>query len=397
MGSHFGRTPTSRSLASRLFLSHATVLLVGIVSAAVVATVIGPPLFHRHLIRAGQSSDSADLIPAEEAYANASLISLGIALLAAGLVALLVSWYVTRKVRQPLTSLTIAARELKRGHYDAQVPLTGAGVELDELAEAFNSMAMRLEQTEVTRRRLLADLAHEMRTPIATLMTYHDALRDGVAQIDSAFEVISSQTDRLARLATDIADVSVAEEGQLSLHHNEVSMAGLIRTSSEAVRDKFSAKNVDLVVDTAKVSAQSVDVDRQRIEQVFSNLLENALRHTNPGGHVMVAASCQGGEVEVTVRDDGDGMTSEQLLHAFERFYRGDTARDRDRSGSGVGLTLSKAIADLHGGSLTAASDGPGHGAQFTLTLPIADGATNGPAESTESDGFTASVPEVRE
>ena len=396
MGSHFGRTPTSRSLASRLFLSHAAVLLVGIVSAAVVATVIGPPLFHRHLIRAGQSSDSADLIPAEKAYANASLISLGIALVAAGLVALLVSWYVTRKVRQPLASLTIAARELKRGHYDAQVPLTGAGAELDELAEAFNSMATRLEQTEVTRRRLLADLAHEMRTPIATLMTYHDALRDGVAQIDSAFEVISSQTDRLARLATDIADVSVAEEGQLSLHRHEVSMADLINASSNAVREKFSAKNVGLLVDTTKMSSQSVDVDRQRIEQVFSNLLANALRHTNPGGRVMVVASCREGEIEVTVRDDGDGMTSDQLLHAFERFYRGDTARDRDRSGSGVGLTLSKAIADLHGGSLTAASDGPGLGAQFTLTLPIADAAANNSAESTGSGGFRASASEAR-
>lgn len=368
----------SRRLASRLFLSYAAVLLVGIVSAGAVAAVMGPRLFHQHLIRNGQTPESAELLHVEEAYVDASLIALGVALVVSGAAALAVSWWITRRLRQPLYSLTHAAGELRRGHYDTRVPVTGIGAELDTLADAFNSMASRLEQTEVTRRRLHADLAHEMRTPIATLMTYHDALRDGVASMnDDVVEVLSGQTDRLARLATDMAELSSAEEGQLSLNTSPVPVCDVITAASQAARDQFARKNVNLVVDGPLLPTLTVNVDRQRIAQVLSNVLSNALRHTPPGGVVSISAMRSGDEVQVTVADDGEGMDPDLQLHAFERFFRGDSARDRDRSGSGVGLTISRAIADLHGGSLTAASDGFGHGSTFTLTLP-SSGAQHG-------------------
>jgi signal transduction histidine kinase len=239
------------------------------------------------------------------------------------------------------------------------------------LADAFNSMAIRLEQTEVTRRRLLADLAHEMRTPIATLMTYHDALKDGVASVtDEVVEVLSVQTGRLARLATDVSEVSSAEEGQLSLNKSPVLVCDVMAEASQAARDQFARKNVNLVVEGAPLPTLTVNVDRLRIAQVLSNVLSNALRHTPTGGVVSLSAIRSGDEVQVTIADDGDGMAPDVQLHAFERFFRGDSARDRDRSGSGVGLTISRAIADLHGGSLTGTSDGLGRGSRFTLTLP---------------------------
>jgi signal transduction histidine kinase len=358
-------------LASRLFLSYAAVLGVGIVSAAVVAVTMGPRLFHQHLIQLGQTRESADFIHVEEAYVDASLIALGVALVVSGAAALAVSWWITRRLRQPVNSLTHAAGELRRGHYDTRVPVTGLGAELDTLADAFNSMAIRLEQTEVTRRRLLADLAHEMRTPIATLMTYHDALKDGVASVnDEVVEVLSVQTGRLARLATDISEVSSAEEGQLSLNKSPVLVCDVMAEASQAARDQFARKNVNLVVEGAPLPTLTVNVDRLRIAQVLSNVLSNALRHTPTGGVVSISAIRSGDEVQVTIADDGDGMAPDVQLHAFERFFRGDSARDRDRSGSGVGLTISRAIADLHGGSLTGTSDGLGRGSRFTLTLP---------------------------
>lgn len=362
-------------------------LVVGIGSAGVVAAVMGPRLFHQHLIEIGQTAESADLIHVEEAYVDASLIALGVALAVSGAAALAVSWWITRRLRQPLNSLTHAAGELRRGHYDTRVPVTGIGPELDTLADAFNSMAIRLEQTEVTRRRLLADLTHEMRTPISTLMTYHDALRDGVTSMnDDVVEVLSGQTGRLARLATDITEVSLAEEGQLSLNKSLVPVCDVITEASQAARDQFARKNVNLVVDRARLPTTSVNVDRLRIAQVLSNVLSNALRHTPPGGVVSISAIRAGDEVQVTIADDGEGMDPDLQFHAFERFFRGDSARDRDRSGSGVGLTISRAIADLHGGSLTVASDGIGHGSMFTLTLPFS-GAEGGSPPSSRVPG----------
>lgn len=373
----------SRSLTSRLFLSYALVVVVGTITAGLVAAVIGPPFFHDHLIAAGNTTGAADLDHVEEAYADATLISLGVALAVSSSAALAVSWWITRRLLQPLNSLTHAARELSRGHYDARVPVTGVGAELDTLAEAFNSMAIRLEQTEVTRRRLLADLAHELRTPISTLMTYHDALRDGVASVtDEVVEVLAGQTERLARLATDISEVSVAEEGQLSLRKSSVLVGDLIEEAAEAARDQFARKNVDLVAVAPKLPSLTVTVDRLRIAQVMSNLLSNALRHTSTRGVVSMSVGQVSEEIQIIVADNGEGMTPDQLLHVFERFFRGDSARDRDRSGSGVGLTISKAIADLHGGSLSAASDGPGQGSEFFLTLPMA--ATQQRAQAAE-------------
>ncbi|MDO5696916.1 MAG: ATP-binding protein [Dermatophilus congolensis] len=369
------RQASPRGLASRLFAAQTIVMLAGAVTAGLVATIVGPTLFREHLLQAGQRPNSPEMLHIEMAYRDASLISLGLGLLISVLAATAVTWFVTRRLRTPLAQLTSAARELSRGHYSARVPDVGSGTELDTLAGAFNVMAARMDDIEGTRRRMLADLAHELRTPIATLTAYHDGLHDGIAVLGPESQTaLSEQTHRLARLADDIDEVSSAEEGRLSLDIRPEPLDDLFTTTGEALRERYREQEVALVVDTASAQGLTLEVDRQRIAQVLTNLLTNALRHTPGGGAVTVSARRAGDEVEVIVHDTGDGIGPDQLPHVFERFYRGDPARSRGRSGSGIGLTISKAIVDAHSGAIRAESPGPGHGSTFVVTLPAAAG-----------------------
>jgi signal transduction histidine kinase len=361
----------ARGIGVRLLVAQVLVLLASIVTAGVVALLVGPPLFHAHLVEAGHAPNAPELQHIERAFRDASVVSLGVALALALAFALVVTWWVTRRIRAPLAALAGAAREVSRGHLAARVPVSGAGYEFDSLGGAFNLMAERLEQTEETRRRLLSDLAHELRTPIATLTVYCEGLRDGVTVWDDATaRVISEQTERLARLAGDIDIVSRAEEGRLALSLSDERVADLVATALAAAGPR--AGEVALGSSLGDAAAARVRVDRDRIGQVLDNLLGNALRHTAARGSVTVRAQVVGDEVEISVVDTGEGIDPQSLPHVFERFYRGDSARARDRAGSGIGLTISRAIVDAHGGALTAASEGRGTGSTFTISLPLA-------------------------
>lgn len=362
-----------RGLASRLMLAQVLVLVASVLTAGLVALFVGPTLFHEHLLEAGHRPNTPELTHIEAAYRDASAVSLGVAVLVAMAFAAAVTWYVTRRLQQPLRQLTEASKELSRGHLHTRVIATGAGPEFDTLATAFNLMAGQLEQTEETRRRLLSDLAHELRTPIATLKLYTEGLHDGVTAWDEQTDrVLTEQTDRLARLAQDLDEVSRAEEGRIALERSVIAVGDLIWSATHANREAFTQQGVNLVTDPHAAAGLAVDGDPRRLGQVLDNLLENALRHTGYGGTVTISAHRNGGEVEILVTDTGEGIPADQLPHVFERFYRGDTARDRDRRGSGIGLTISRAIIDAHRGGLTAASDGPGRGATFTVALPLA-------------------------
>lgn len=362
-------------------LAQASVLLASILTAGVVAAVVGPPLFHEHLVRAGGARTPERLDHVERAYREASAVSLGIALVIALACAFAVTWYLTRRLQRPMSDLTTSARSMARGHYDERVSPRGAGPELESLAEAFNTMAGRLQVTEDTRRRLLADLAHEMRTPVSTITAYLEALDDGVTSwTPDTSSVLAEQTARLARLADDIDDVSRAEEGRIVLDRQAHRVGDLLHTAIATARDRFETKGVRLLVRPSPAAASVVWVDEQRFGQVLTNILDNALRHTPAGGRVSIATETADTDAVIRVSDDGEGITAEVLPHVFERFYRGDTARDRRDRGSGIGLTISRALVAAHGGSLSARSDGRGHGATFVIELPVAvDASANGP------------------
>lgn len=415
-------------VATRFALAQGIVVTAGVLTAIVVAALAGPPLFHEHMIAAGHPADSTELTHVESAYLSANAIALSAALGIALVAAFAVTWYLTRRITAPLTELAAVATRLSEGDYTARAADYRAGPELHRLTTTFNDVAERLQVTEDTRRRLLGDLAHELRTPLATVQAYLEGLEDGVTTWgpDTA-RVLRDQTDRLVRLALDIGEVSRVEEGHLDLDVQMLDVHELIEAAADGVRADYVAKGVTLVVAgrrtapfaagtvtgapttsaasaTPAASASSVTstsggpaniqgsaaetnptpdsgpalgpatvaADRQRILQALTNLLTNALRHSADGDAVRVTASVAGQSVRIEVADTGEGIAPEQLPHIFERFYRGDSARSRDHGGSGIGLTIARRIAAAHGGTLTATSAGLGHGATFRLTLPSA-------------------------
>lgn len=363
--------PTSGwPLRRRLLLGQGAVLVANLLAASLVAILVGPPLFHRHLVEAGHLPAPHEMAHLERAYRDANLVSLSLALVTALACALAVTWFVAQRIQRPLTELTSAAGSMAAGDYSTRVDAPGAGPELTTLASAFNAMAGRLDEVESTRRRLLTDLAHEMRTPLATLNAYLEALDDGVRTWDEETrDVLTQQTARLSRLAADLDDVSSAEEGRLRLSPEPVSVSELVSRAIATATPAFQTAEVHLVGDAP--GAATVEVDPDRFAQVLTNLLDNARRHTPAGGRVDVRSEVVGHLARITVADTGEGIDATQLPHVFERFYRGDSARDRRRSGSGIGLTISRAIVRAHGGTLTAESPGRGQGSTFTIELPL--------------------------
>lgn len=357
-------------LAGRLLTAQLLVIGAGTVTFAVVALVVGPPLFRTHL------RDALGTVPAvagrhlEDAFATAAGLAIGVGTAAALLTAAAVSLLIAHRLARPVQALDAAATRLAGGDYTARMQPTGLGPELDTLTAAFNTMAAALESTETTRRRLLADAAHELRTPLATLDAYLEGLADGVRSPgQETWDVMTAQTARLRRLAEDIALVSRAEENQLSLQRVPVAPGEVVAAAVTAVRPGYDSKGVQLAT-RLPGGLPELAADPDRLAQVLGILLANALRHTPPGGQVTVAAEPAGHALRITVTDTGEGIAAGHLPHIFERFYRADPARDRAHGGSGIGLTIASALVTAHGGTLTAASDGPGTGARFTITLP---------------------------
>jgi signal transduction histidine kinase len=244
------------------------------------------------------------------------------------------------------------------------------GPEFTQLADAFNAMAARLADTETIRRRLIGDLAHEMRTPIASLEATVEAVVDGVLPLDAVTRAtLVDQTGRLRHLVADMSAVSRAEERQLDLHAEPVKLGRLATDAVNAAQARYVAAGVQLDVRVAD-GAPVVRVDPHRVTEAVANLLDNALRHTPSGGsvHVVVSTDPRGAVLEVA--DTGTGFDPADAERLFERFYRADTSRTRSSAGSGIGLTIARAIVQAHGGTLTAASDGPQAGATFRIHLP---------------------------
>jgi len=354
----------------RLLLAQTLVLLAGGVTTWVVASVVGPPLFREHLHRAGVGHDSDEQFHAEQAYRHATALSIGVAITVAALTAFIVTAILTRRVQHSIADLSAAASAVAEGHYDIRVASPRLGDEFDELATAFNQMAERLQAVESTRRQLFGDLAHEIRTPVAVLEAYLEAVEDGVKRLDQpTIAMLREQTGRLVRFSADAAALAQAEDAHAAIAPGKVDAGAIATTVSAAIADRYAAKNVTL--STQISGAVWLWADRQRLAQVLGNLLDNALRHTPAGGHVSLMVAPVAGEIVFTVTDDGDGIEAEHLPHIFERFYRADSARDRGRGGSGIGLAIVKALTEAHGGHINVASRGRGQGTTFTVRVPI--------------------------
>lgn len=366
------RRPRGRGLAGRFLAAIVAVVLVGSATAWAVAGTIGPVIFHQHLAHHGYTDPEVD-VHAEDAFRTASALTLALALMVALATSVLVSVFLSRRITRSLAPVTVAAGQVAAGDHTVRVPPVGMGAEFDDLTAAFNTMATDLERTESTRTRMLADLAHEMRTPVATLDGYLEAILDGVQHPDeSTLAMLRGQVARLARLAEDITLVTTAEEGRLTMQREHILLSQIVHVAATQAEGRYADRGVTLTVRDSTATGAPIDGDVDRIGQVLTNLLENALRHTPPGGNVAVTLDIAGRSAHLSVADDGVGIAREHLPHLFERFYRVDTARDRVLGGSGVGLSIVKAITEAHGGVVSATSAGVGRGARFTLTLPLA-------------------------
>ena len=297
---------------------------------------------------------------------NRSLIYAGIA---AGLGGLLVVSILSRRTLTPVRALSTAARRLGGGDLSQRVPAPGND-EVGQLGHSFNSMAAGLEKAEQQRKNLVADVAHELRTPLSNIQGYVEAMRDGMLEPDQAtLDTVHAQTMHLGRLVEDLRLLAQTEAEDFALDLDMESLNEVIRRSVEGFRARSSSLAVGLRIDIPDELPMLL-MDRTRISQVLGNLLENAVRHSSSGGEVNVVAGVSEGRVVVTVADGGDGIAPEDIAHVFDRFYRADPSRTRATGGAGLGLTIAKKIVEAHGGEIRAESV-KGQGSRFIFELPV--------------------------
>jgi two-component system sensor histidine kinase BaeS len=317
---------------------------------------------------------------AEDAYQSALTRNLIVAAVIAGVLALLISLLVSRRITRPLEELTDAAADVSAGNLGVRVAPRGDD-EVAALATAFNAMADRLARDEQWRRDMTSDLSHELRTPLATIQSRVEALEDGVLPpTPENLRVIGEEVERLGRLLGALRSLNELESEDLSVEHEPVDLADVAAAAADRHRPGFAMMGVEL---TEELRPGVVFGDRDRLLQVVGNLLDNALKFTPAGGHVVMTvdavdgpgeqagalAGPVGAVVRLTVTDDGPGVDPIDQPFIFDRFYRAQDTRGTP--GAGLGLAICRALVEAQGGSV-AAADAPGGGARFTVLLPAA-------------------------
>jgi signal transduction histidine kinase len=287
----------------------------------------------------------------------------------AALIALLLARWLARGMTQPLRDMAAAARRMETGDYSTRVH-TRSLDEVGQLAAAFNRMSQELEILELSRRDLVANVSHELKTPIAAITAHLENLLDGIEEPDpETIQVMLHQSERLGRLVEQLLDLSRLESGEVPLHPVEVPVAPLVdRVVSEIEVHVPSEVAIgrDIPADLPPLVA-----DPERVHQVLYNLVDNAVRYSTDGGRVTIAAQRHNGSIEISVSDTGMGISPEHLPRLFERFYRVDPARSRDDGGTGIGLAIARSVVEAHGGHIRAESE-PGRGSVFAFDLPAA-------------------------
>lgn len=395
-------------LAPRLLIVNLLIVASGAVTALAAALLLAPALFHHHLRLAHLPQiDSGVRGHVDQAFDQALLLALGVGVAVAALVATAISWLTARRVAAPVQQTAAALQRLADGHHDIRVEDPGLGPELAVLADASNRLGRRLQTTDEQRRLLTADLAHQLRTPIASLQATAQALQDGILTPDAeTLAVLTDQSAHLQRLVADLEKVSRAEERRIVLTSAPEDLAPIVERAVAAERERYAARAVTLTTDLPQPGPVA-RVDRDRLREALGTLLDNALRHTPSGGSVTVtlrrgtlstptrstpakatstkstptaptpAGSAPAGRAStgpastvptavITVTDTGTGFDPAHAELLFRRFHR----ESRQTPGSGLGLTIARALVEAHGGTLTASSAGLGRGSTFTITLP---------------------------
>lgn len=283
--------------------------------------------------------------------------------------ALIITFWLSRRVLAPVRALTSAAKRLGRGDFSERVKVKDKG-ELGELARAFNSMTEDLERVEKLRRNMVADVAHELRTPISNIKGYLEAVSDGVVAPDAAtITSLTEEVNSLSRLVEDLQELTLAEAGKLKMHLRAEDIADIIRKTATATQARCEIKGVSLSLNIPE-KLPLANIDAQRVSEVLRNLLDNAIAHTARNDTITVSIESSDNFIEVTIADSGEGIPEADLPNIFERFYRVDKSRSRATGGNGLGLTIVKRLVEAHGGKIEVKSE-IGKGSRFTFTLPV--------------------------
>jgi len=368
-----------RHLSLKLFLSYLVIIVVGVAVLATAAELAVPTAFERHMAAMAEMMGGTSMMLEQDFFSgfrNAVTEAVLLAGSAAFVAAVLLSILVSRRVVLPVQEMQAASQRIADGQYEERVGVPGRASrddldELGRLALSFNRMATQLEQTEALRLELIGNVAHELRTPLASIQGYMEGLIDGVLPAEaSTFQQVYREADRLQRLVHDLQELSRVEAGAYELNPHPTPPERLLDGVVRRLGYQFEEKGVMLEIDTP-ADLPPVSADEDRIGQVLINLAGNALQYTPSGGRVRLSARSEGDRVRFTVEDSGVGIPPEHLPHIFERFYRVDKSRSRVGGGSGIGLTIARHLVEAHGGQIQAASDGPGQGSTFSFTLPV--------------------------
>ena len=356
-----------RRLDVRLFGSYAVVGVMAVVTLVLTIAVRAPDLFTERIREAGEHGERESASRA--AFGQALWSALPVAIVLSAVVSALFALFVARRILKPVSQVRVATRRLAEGHYDERVA-EPAELELAALARDVNRLAEALETTERRRARLISEVAHEMRTPLTVANGYVEGVLDGVFEpSEEVLTGVAEELARLQRLATDLATLSRSEEGAIDLDVVDLDLRDLTETAVARLRPQYDDKGVG--IELADGPALPVRVDRDRVLQILTNLLGNALTYTARGGSVRVVTARGVDTVSVEVRDDGVGIAPGDVDLVFERFFR-VSGLDRPPGGSGIGLTVARGIARAHHGEIRVSSPGVGRGATFTLVLPLA-------------------------
>jgi len=307
---------------------------------------------------------------AEQAFISTFRDSLWISALVAIVIAIILGLLFSRLITRPLKRLIVSAKAIASGDLSQRV-INKRQDEVGELSQAFNDMAEKLKNKELSRRRLIADITHELRTPLSVIQSNLEAWIDGV--IPATPEQIVSVHDEtvlLSRLFTDLRDLSLFEEGKFKLHCASTNLVDIVNTEVSGITAQAQQKGISISTDMPE-ELPAVFVDASRIRQVFHNLLDNAFRYTPVGGTIKIKTNSSApGWVTICISDTGSGISSEDLPYVFNHLYKAEKSRQRGHSGSGLGLAIVKQLVEAHGGKVWVDSE-LGKGSTFCFTLPV--------------------------
>jgi two-component system sensor histidine kinase BaeS len=369
-------------LSAKLLLSYLAVIVAGMIVLFITSQSILPSSFNRHMLgMMGNNSmmrngmlmgDNGAMSQLYIDYRASFNDALMYAALAAMAVAIALSLILSRSVIAPVRDMSRAMHRIADGRYDERVPVRGSD-ELAQLATRFNQMADKLNQVESMRRRLIGDVSHELRTPLTAIKGSMEGLMDGVLPAtNETYQQIYLEADRLNRLVDDLQELSRVEARAYRLSLQPVAVSSLVRTVMKRLSPQAESKRITLEIELAS-DLPPLLADEDRAIQILINLVSNAIQYTPEDGKIIIAAKQINHEVQISIRDTGIGISSEHLSRIFDRFYRADKSRSRRAGGgSGIGLTIARALVEAQDGRIWAESEGEGKGSTFTFTSPIA-------------------------